>query len=251
VVHHRAVGERRGAVLFIGPLGLERTHAYASAARWGRTLAAAGFDTMRFDFRGIGESTGEFGEMTFDAWARDVARAHEELTRACPGLPIGLHGLRGGALFAARAFAAGQGDALVLWDPPTSARAHMLEVLRRKLAADYAEQGAQLRKTREQYVADLERGAVIEVEGYPWSKALWGSAAGWDLVIPAPSESRPWRVIYLDGRPQERFGVAAEHAASTRIPKPPFWLESKMLRPNLSDLFGATERWLLEASAPR
>src|SRR5438445_11548651 len=50
VVHHRAVGERRGAVLFIGPLGLERTHAYASAARWGRTLAAAGFDTMRFDF---------------------------------------------------------------------------------------------------------------------------------------------------------------------------------------------------------
>jgi pimeloyl-ACP methyl ester carboxylesterase len=222
VARHVPPGTARAIVVLVSAIALERTHAHLTWVRWARSLSAAGFDVIRFDMRGMGESSGAFASMTWDAWTNDVVRVVEHArSLQQKDVPLAVHGLRGGALLAARAFAAGLGDRLMMWEPPRSARELMVEMLRRKLATDYAENtGTTKRKTRAEYVAELENGSGIEVEGHAWSGALWKSAESIPLAVPASGEPRPW--------------------LSVRVPRPHFWLESKVLRAPLDELFDSS-----------
>ncbi|WP_164016597.1 serine aminopeptidase domain-containing protein [Pyxidicoccus trucidator] len=235
-VHHRAPGGCRAAVLLAGPLGLERAHAYVVWTRWARHLASQGVDALRLDYRGCGESTGRFEDMTFQRWEEDVRAGLEHLRRERPGVPVVLHGLRLGALLAARVFQTDRADGLLLWDPPESGRAHLMEVLRRKVAADNLEGTGGVVRSREDYVAQLEAGGFMEVEGFAWSRGLWRSAEAYDLALPVRDDARPWRVVHLDGRPAERF-LAPGRSRSVRTPRPFFWTTSNRLLPDLGELF--------------
>jgi putative redox protein len=73
-----------------------------AAIRIGRALAARGIGVLRFDFTGLGESEGEFGDEGFSGDVQDLvaaARAMAEAGRA-PTLLIG-HSLGGAAVLAA------------------------------------------------------------------------------------------------------------------------------------------------------
>lgn len=75
-----------------------------------RSLAAAGYPVLRFDFRGVGDSSGSFG--SFETVGDDIAAAIEALQRACPGVGrITLWGLCDGA-----------SAALLYWDETKDAR---------------------------------------------------------------------------------------------------------------------------------
>ncbi|MFP2933903.1 serine aminopeptidase domain-containing protein [Pyxidicoccus sp. 3LG] len=235
-VHHRAPGRGRAAVLLAGPLGLERAHAYIVWTRWARHLAARGVDVLRLDYRGSGESTGRFEDMTFQHWEEDVRAGLAYLRRECPGVPVVLHGLRLGALMAARVFHTDKADGLLMWDPPESGRAHLLEVLRRKVAADNLEGTGGSARSREDYVAELEAGGFKEVEGFSWSRGLWRSTEAYELALPVRDDARPWRVVHLDGRPAERH-LAPGRSRSVRVPRPFFWTTSNKLLPDVGELF--------------
>jgi pimeloyl-ACP methyl ester carboxylesterase len=235
-VHHPAQGVRRAAVVLAGPMGLERTHSYVVWVRWARHLAARGVDVLRFDYRGLGESSGVFAEMTFHQWEEDLRAGLEQLRRLCPEGPVLLHGLRLGALLAAKVFQTDGADGLLLWDPPESGRAHLLEVLRRKVGADNLEGTGGGARSREDYIARLEAGERVEVEGLPWSQGLWRSAEAYPLALPARDEKRRWRAVHLDGRPAEKL-LAPEHGRSVRTPRPFFWTAGNRLLPELGELF--------------
>jgi pimeloyl-ACP methyl ester carboxylesterase len=222
----------RGAVLMAGPIGLERTHAYLVWARMARVLAREGFDVLRFDYRGLGESGGHFETCNFDTWIEDAFACFELLAKRTRADRVGIVGLRAGALVASQLFAK-RGDALLLWEPPASGKAHLLEILRRKLAADYAEDGAS-RKTRDDYVREMASGTTVEVEGYPWTHALWESALRTELRV---RRDKPARTIWTDGR---------EDGVSVRIQKPSFWLDTMVLEPDVRELVAASLAFLRE-----
>src|SRR5207244_4193776 len=157
-------------------------------------------------------------------WLEDAQACFDFLAAKKRG-KIALLGLRGGAVIASKLFEARRGDALLAWEPPASGKAHLLEILRRKLAADYAEEGA-ARKTRDDYIHEMDAGTIVEVEGYPWSKSLWESALRTELTMPT---DRPTRMIWTDGR--EREGQI-----TVRIQKPPFWLDSMVPNPDVREL---------------
>jgi len=232
-VHHPTEERCRGSVLMMGPIGLERTHAYLVWARTARALAREGFDALRFDYRGLGESGGHFEEATFESWLDDAATCFDFLSKKNRG-KIGLLGLRGGALVASKLFESRRGDALLSWEPPACGKAHLLEILRRKLAADYAEDGAGKRKTRDDYVREMTAGTIVEVEGYPWTKSLWESALRTELACPT---DRPNKTIFMN----REGGIA--------IQKPPFWLDSMVPNPDVRELVAATVGFFREALA--
>src|ERR1043165_4811232 len=73
-VHHRASGTKRGGVVIAPPFASERSDSYLTCVRWARQLAAIGFDALRFDYRGIGESTGDFRKLTLADRREDPGR---------------------------------------------------------------------------------------------------------------------------------------------------------------------------------
>ncbi len=223
---HATAGAARGTVLLCSTFGLETTHAAIVWTRWARRLAEAGWDAIRFDWRGTGESGGEFRDATLAAWEEDLRRVYAFALQRRRG-PIVVMGLRAGALVAAHAFAVGLGDALVLWEPPASGRAYVMQVLRRKIAADYVLGNSQARKTRDEYLAELESGAAVEVEGFTWTPEFCRSLLSSEL--PKASTERPSLSI-----------TKQTHA----LPRPPFWEESPTLLPDVSAWFSATLAFL-------
>lgn len=238
-VLHTARGSRRATVLLAGPFGAERERAYPTCVRWARRLAAAGCDVLRFDYRGIGESSGRFESMTLTEWKADVALLSSALRQRDPGVPHVLQGVRLGALLAAERFASGEADGLLLWSAPGGAREHLWETLRRNLMAEMVLALQARPRTREEQVAELEAGSAVNVDGYFWTRELWSDAAQHPLTLPAAAESRAWH----------RFESAALPAVGdgpheTRLRIPSFWESGARMILPCEALFEASVDWL-------
>ncbi len=105
VQHHAARTDGpRGAVVVCGPIGAQRERAYRTLVDLSRSLALQGFDVLRFDYRGIGESTGRFERLCMSDWKGDVERCISFVRDRAPGAPLALWGVRAGALLASECF---------------------------------------------------------------------------------------------------------------------------------------------------
>jgi pimeloyl-ACP methyl ester carboxylesterase len=131
-IHHApVVGEAVGAgVVLCNPLGYEAMCVHRTYRHLARRLAAAGFDVLRFDYHGTGDSAGRSDEPDrVRAWLDSVRAAVDEL-RALSGVKsVDLFGVRLGATLAALA-AGERADVrgLVLWAPVVSGRTHAREI---------------------------------------------------------------------------------------------------------------------------
>lgn len=245
-VTHAALQPRRGAVLLCGPFGVERERAYLTLVLWARMLAASGFEVMRFDYRGHGESTGSFEDMSIARWREDAAFCAARLSTATRGCPLVVHGIRLGALIAAELFASGVGDGLLMWEPPVSAEALLRDTLRHNLVGQrMADPNAQCR-TREQLIAALEAGELVNVDGYFWTRALWMDAQRHPLLLPSAFETRPWHALHA-----QVGAVAAPQTSGVVRPAPvdadTFWNSSStLLVPRAEGFFQASTRWLTD-----
>lgn len=176
-VSHR-VPDPLARVLLIGPFASERHFSYHPWVRWARYLATRRFEVLRYDYRGVGESTGVFEEMSFKTWSEDVELLVDSLSS---GLPLVLHGLELGAILAARAFSLGAGDALLLWSPPQDANQALRAILRRWAGLEQLFESVENRKSASEYIRLLEQGTSIEVQGYRWTSHLWRESFHFDL----------------------------------------------------------------------
>lgn len=109
---------RRRAVVFCPAFGAEFTRTHRASRLLAQRLAANGFDTLRFDYYGTGDSAGEDHEFTADGAVDDALAAIAEAQDLSGARRVMLVGMRDGAAIALRAAAHARGvDRLVLWDP--------------------------------------------------------------------------------------------------------------------------------------
>lgn len=160
-------------VLMVGPFASERHSSYLPWARWARFLAETRIEVLRFDYRGLGESTGSFEDMSFKDWSEDVQQLAKWLANRRPRVPLLLHGLGGGGVLSGMAFDAGIGDGILLWSSPISANEALRSTLVRWVFLDQVFKfGAEPRSAAD-YIRELEEGNTIEVDGYKWTTRLW------------------------------------------------------------------------------
>lgn len=118
-IHHPARGASKDAgVVLCPPAPQERSRSHWALRKLADQLSKVGFDVLRFDLRGTGDSSGELEDTNPEKWVEDVRRAARELKDLTGVRRVSLVGFRLGALLAARATAEGLAvDHLVLWEP--------------------------------------------------------------------------------------------------------------------------------------
>lgn len=107
------------AVLMLHGFTGQRMEPHRLFVLFSRLLAQHGIASLRFDFRGSGESEGLFEEMTVSRELEDVIAAHKYLLSRpeVDGSRVGLLGLSMGGMVAALSMAHLQMAALCLWAP--------------------------------------------------------------------------------------------------------------------------------------
>jgi pimeloyl-ACP methyl ester carboxylesterase len=192
-------------VLLLGSFASERHTSYRPWLQWARYLAARRIEVVRFDYRGVGESTGVFTEMSFRAWADDVERLSAWLRKRKDHAPLIMHGLEMGGLLAAKAFHNGEADALVLWSAPVNANKVLRSTLQRWIGPQQLLKREEDRRPPSHYFRRLDEGQSVEVDGYEWTPELWRESLSFGLPEamtppndPAASYRRPVRIVQLD-----------------------------------------------------
>ena len=105
-------------------------------AGYTRGLARAGYPALRFDFRGSGQSDGEFEDVTLGGCVSDLQRAVEVMIEKTGIEEIVLVGVRLAATGAMRVAARdGRVRRVVLWDPVPDPNANLRAVRRRARAS--------------------------------------------------------------------------------------------------------------------
>lgn len=199
-------------VLLVGSLAHERHVSYHPWVRWARYLAERRIEVLRFDYRGIGESSGIFEELSFEDWAGDLRLLVDWFAGCSPRVPLMLHGLEIGGILAGQCFCEGRGDALLLWSAPQNAN----ETLRRSLlhwaGLEQMYESPQNRKTAAEYIRQIESGSCIEVDGYRWSSRLWLDSFQFRLPDTLQSEA----ALPAAGRPVALVKLGREAAPLVR-----------------------------------
>jgi len=173
---------RRGAGIVLCPaLGYEYMSAFRTWRVLAERLAALGFDTLRFDYDGMGDSAGDATDPDrVGAWQRSIAVAIAEFRQLSGADAVALVGLRAGGMLALQAAAAAGGvDRLVLWSSPPSGRAYMRE-LKAVVRLSPRDDG-----DGDNDAAD----GTINAEGYVISRETAGALEAWtlDSVVTRPA----------------------------------------------------------------
>ena len=119
----------RGTVLILPPFGFEYTHAHRTLLHLADRLALSGFATLRIDYLGAGDSSGDESSISApDDWVQGAVIALRALADAFPDSAPSIVGLRLGALLAAAASAHIDVTDIVGWAPVDTGRSAGREV---------------------------------------------------------------------------------------------------------------------------
>jgi len=118
-VFHTASSEhyRNRSVLLLYPVGQEYMRVHRAYRRLADTLSDIGFDVLRFDYAGTGDSYGDFEQTSFDQWVDSAVIAYDELHEMSPEAKIDVVALRLGTVVARQLAQDRKIQRLVLWEP--------------------------------------------------------------------------------------------------------------------------------------
>ena len=183
---HAPAGDQiRGLVVYLHPFAEEMNKSRRMAALQSRALAAAGYAVLQIDLFGCGDSSGDFGDASWNDWIDDVELAVQWLLQrlpACTNLPLWLWGLRAGCLLAVDAACRlARPCNFLFWAPTCSGKTVLQQFLRLKVASDLISGNAKgvMDGLRQQ----LATGEQVDVAGYRVTSAL---AAGLEASALAP-----------------------------------------------------------------
>jgi len=178
---------RGGAIVLCPPIGYEYMSAYRTMRILAERLAALGFDALRIDYHGTGNSTGDDSTGNnaqpgpAQAWRRSVVCAIAEARQLAGTDAVAIVGVRAGALVALHAIPEnGAVDRLVLWGAFPSGQAYLREL----------KAYAGLNREPHAHDADDHVAPGINAAGYIVTEDTVTSIARWtmDAVATAPAE---------------------------------------------------------------
>lgn len=197
-IYHPVQDGARAALLYVAPFGEEMNRTRRAAALAARALAAHGCAVLQIDLYGTGDSDGEFGDARWEAWKEDLALGHAWLADRT-GVPVGLWGVRLGALLAldyARATVLPVAR-FVLWQPVLRGTAYLNQLLRLRLASEILAGG----KADSKALRAALRVEAQEIGGYLLAPELAAAIDSLDAsALPPPAAPLHWLEVVADAQ---------------------------------------------------
>lgn len=231
-IFHEPRGVAKGALLYLHPFAEEMNKARRMAALQARLLAENGYAVLQIDLHGCGDSSGDFGDATWESWLADVHAAHAWLRARCPSpAPLWLWGLRSGCLLAAQAAPRlGEAANFLFWQPVISGKQYLQQFLRLKVAGEMM--SGESKGVMEALKAQLAAGQSVEIAGYALSTGMVRGLESAELSPPAQPGRLHW--FEVSARPEatlapasvkriEQWQTGGCAAGSAVLPAPTFW----------------------------
>ncbi len=178
---------RAWQVVLCNPLGYEAMSAHRTYRHLAERLSARGFPALRFDYDGTGDSSGRLVEPgRVRAWLDSIRAATMEARVRSGARVVALFGVRLGATLATvAANEIRDVEALVLWAPIVSGRAHVRELQAFRL----------LNKAR---VTPARADGSVEVGGYLFGRDTLADLSAIDLLaMPGRDDALSRRTLIL------------------------------------------------------
>jgi exosortase A-associated hydrolase 2 len=171
LLHRPRNSQSRGVILYLHPFAEEMNKCRRMAAVGARSLAEAGWNVLQMDLSGCGDSDGDFGEATWEAWLADAVSGCEWLASNV-GTVSWIWGLRAGALLAVQCARQLEVQCdLLVWQPVLSGSQHLTQFLRLKGAGQMLGGGGE-RAGTQSLRERLRAGTTLEIAGYRLSPGV-------------------------------------------------------------------------------
>ena len=229
-LYHAPSVPGRGALLYLHPFAEEMNKSRRMAALQARQLAANGYGVLQIDLHGCGDSSGDFGDATWQSWLQDVHDACHWLRGRC-NHPLWLWGLRAGCLLAtAAADSLAERSNFLFWHPVSSGKQFFHQFLRLKVAGEML--GGDAKGVMTAIRRQLDESQSPEIAGYTLNTELARGLEAAELRPPAP----PGQVIWLElaaheagslspasMRRIEQWQTIGHEVAASIVMGPAFW----------------------------
>ncbi len=197
------------SVLVLPPLAEERKACHRILCDLARAMATSGAAVLRVDYRGTGDSTGDFEAFSVSDWLADAEAARAWLRDRYPGCEPAVLGIRFGATLATRL--AGAGTVRVLVEPVGGADLLKQLLQRNQVNQMVAFGGA--RVSRSGIEAGWARGTAADLDGYPFCARLAtdlaaltpGAWAGAGCVVSTGPDTRTADAAHANAPASERL----------------------------------------------
>jgi alpha/beta superfamily hydrolase len=250
-VYHRAVHESASGIIFCDPFAEEKKCAHRVLVEAARALTGVDLNCLRFDYRGCGDSSGEFHDFTPADWMKDILAVADYMRSELAIATLGVLGLRLGATMAISATQAAEVfDFAVLWEPIINGDQYMKMNLRRSLIKAMMTDG-------DNFVAnDVRRQhtgtQMLDFDGYQVAQETREQIAGMDLFEVASHFTNPVLLLNITSREEvsDQFSELAEAMTHTRaeaVVEEPFWNRIGLV--SSQRVTTATALWLAEMRA--
>jgi len=236
--HQAEKTPQKGSLLFLSAFAEEKNNSRRIEYCLARSLSQEGYSVLRFDYRGTGDSAGDFEQYAVTDEISDIRAAWEKLLALAPGQKAGLLGLRWGANEAFMVCEDLRPDFVVAIAPIYDVRKYLRDCVRKNIAAQLGLYG-EIVKNSQQLIEDLENGQLISFDGFMISQARYIQMLQSKLRTP----STP--VLMIDNKQtKEQLQSAFPKTENKTIDLPAFWAEKNRYFSEITCLHEAVLQWL-------
>jgi len=235
------------------PFAEEKKCAHRPLVDLSRALCAAGYEVLRFDYYGCGNSPGRFGDAGPARWLDDIRAALGYARQELGAAWLGLAGLRVGAALADAIAAADTAplECLILLEPVIDGKRTIAQNLRRSMVKAMLTDGEQFRA---EDVSRRHASDVVDFDGYEVSAACREALEA--LYMPAAPQNVacPCYVLNIGTKdepaePYVRLAEAYPRGTAEGVRLEPFWTRIGLM--DAGPVIDKTLHWLQESCGDR
>ncbi|MDP6118520.1 MAG: alpha/beta hydrolase [Planctomycetota bacterium] len=248
---HLPDGDPTHAIVYCSPFAEEQKSTYRVFVELARHLADKGVASLRFDYRGTGDSDGYFQDYLLEDWIGDTVAAIECLKEKSGLDRICVLGVRFGGFIGIQAAQQSESVSdLILWQPIISGKQFHRQEMRRFMIRQMMTSG-KATKGEEELASDAEEENVIDMDGYLMRKELTEGIKETDLTsadTSVPDRTLLLQISHNDKVSKEYSTFLSNHAdveLQTLICEP-FWNRIGFV--DTVSVFEITREWLFQPS---